>query len=448
MLDATVGRPPKPRLAIVSTFDDLCGIAGYTRFLVKQLEQHFDIEVFDLDQFFMRSQSKKVRRMADQMIREFCTHTEEFDCVNIQLEHGTLGATGGDIVRRFRWIAEAAPALSVTFHTILPNDPVPVGQILNLLSRCKLLAAAADARGWFGNKTLASSMMSILRRQQRRKPVHTIVHTRRDMRLMRYANGLTHVHDHPLAFLDDEQVQRFRAAASRDNLPGLRTLPLDAKIVGVFGFLSEYKGFDTVIRAMHLLPEDHHLLVFGGLHPNDIRKNEPINPYLKRLLREANVGTTVFEPFQDQSLVVQVNADSAGLLVDHPRNIGSRVHFLGSQTDEGFARNLALCDHVVLPYVEVGQSASGVLSIAVEMGARVIAARNHAFIQFSRYHPETIELFEIGNHLELAEKIQAAPAYDLGRRQARYHVGTNTSVYIRANTPHPVGSGAAISQTA
>jgi hypothetical protein len=112
----------RPRLAIVSTFDDLCGIAGYTRFLVKQIERDFEVEVFDLDQFFMRSTNRRVRKIADQMIREFCVRAKSFDFVNIQLEHGTLGRNARDIMRRFRWIAEAAPALSVTFHTILPHE--------------------------------------------------------------------------------------------------------------------------------------------------------------------------------------------------------------------------------------------------------------------------------------------------------------------------------------
>jgi hypothetical protein len=39
----------RPRVAIVSTYDELCGIAGYTRALEKQLRPLMEIEVFDLD---------------------------------------------------------------------------------------------------------------------------------------------------------------------------------------------------------------------------------------------------------------------------------------------------------------------------------------------------------------------------------------------------------------
>lgn len=33
------------KLAIVSTYDDLCGIAGYTKALVRQLQQDYEVTV-------------------------------------------------------------------------------------------------------------------------------------------------------------------------------------------------------------------------------------------------------------------------------------------------------------------------------------------------------------------------------------------------------------------
>jgi glycosyltransferase involved in cell wall biosynthesis len=40
-------------------------------------------------------------------------------------------------------------------------------------------------------------------------------------------------------------------------------LPLDKKLIGCAGRLVEEKGIDTLIRALHELPEDHHLVVAG-----------------------------------------------------------------------------------------------------------------------------------------------------------------------------------------
>ena len=48
-------RTARKRLALISTYDDLCGIAAYTRSLEKQLNEIFDVTVFDLNQYLLRS---------------------------------------------------------------------------------------------------------------------------------------------------------------------------------------------------------------------------------------------------------------------------------------------------------------------------------------------------------------------------------------------------------
>src|SRR5207249_10568854 len=79
----------------------------------------FDITVFELDQYLLRSPHRRVRKLADRHIKDMCGAIRRFDVVNLQLEYGTLGGCGRDIYRRFCWLAAAAPRLSVTFHTLL-----------------------------------------------------------------------------------------------------------------------------------------------------------------------------------------------------------------------------------------------------------------------------------------------------------------------------------------
>lgn len=81
----------RPRLAIVSTYDELCGIAGYTRALEQQLRGGMDVQVFDLDQYLLRSNNPRVQALGDKHIKEIAKELNNFDSVNIQLEHGTLG---------------------------------------------------------------------------------------------------------------------------------------------------------------------------------------------------------------------------------------------------------------------------------------------------------------------------------------------------------------------
>ena len=142
----------------------------------------------------------------------------------------------------------------------------------------------------------------------------------------------------------------------------------------------------------------------------------------------------MFDNLKDVAVSVNVNAADTSIFLTHPKDLSRRIHFLGPQTDENFAKGMAVCDLVVLPYIETGQSSSGPLSMAIEMECRVIAARNHAFMQFSRYHPDAVEFFDVGNHLELADRILTAPALPTEPRSRQYNCATNIDLYVAANT--------------
>lgn len=430
------GQGRRLRLAVISTYDELCGIAGYTRALERQLRPLTDLTVFDLDQYLLRSPHGRVQRLGDAHVREIASRLPEFDAANIQLEHGTLGRTPKRILRRLKLLVRAAPALSVTFHTVLNDEGIPWEQLRKDLGRLRIGAANATVRNYRRGRLLSVGVYALLREEQARKPVQVIVHTRRDMRLLRDVYRLKNVHHHPLSFVDPERARQIRATATRDSFPMLRHLPPGTKLIGTFGFLSRYKGFDTAIRALRELPEDHHLLIFGGVHPQTIQRNEPIDPYVGQLLDEGRIGKTLLDEFGSAGRSgIAVQDAAAGLLGRHPRDLSSRIHFLGVLNDDDFMTAMAVCDTVVLPYLEVGQSSSGPISIALEMGCRVIASRTLAFLQYSRYHPDEIEFFDIGNYHELAERIAAGNPATGRLRQLAFNTRTNAALYLQANLP-------------
>ena len=130
---------------------------------------------------------------------------------------------------------------------------------------------------------------------------------------------------------------------------------------------------------------------------------------------------------------VSVDGSMRDLLIGHPKDLSQRIHFLGATSDADFLSGMALCDTVVFPYLEVGQSSSGPISQALELGCRVVASRTHTFLQLGRYHRNTIEFFDIGNHLELAAQILARPQFAAGARFLSFNVETNKAVYLVAN---------------
>jgi hypothetical protein len=125
------------------------------------------------------------------------------------------------------------------------------------------------------------------------------------------------------------------------------------------------------------------------------------------------------------------------LLIEHPKDLSERIHFLGAQSDADFLSGMAICDAVVFPYLEVGQSSSGPISQALELGCRVIASRTHTFLQFGRYHQNMIEFFDIGNHLELAGRILARAQFNPCECLPVFNVETNKAVYLAANGGAP-----------
>jgi glycosyltransferase involved in cell wall biosynthesis len=432
-------RRTRKSLALISTYDDLCGIAAYTRSLEKQLSDVFDVTVFDLDQYLLRSTHSRVRKFADRHIQDMCREIREYDSVNLQLEHGTLGRSCQDIHRRLSWILRAAPRLSVTFHTVFQCEAFNYREYLREILRRNFAKAIAMRAQYNREYLLSAGVASRLRRAQRFKPVSLIVHTRRDLAHMKYVHAMRNVHDHPLSFLSLAEVQQIRRTASRSRFPVLDLVRAECKLVGVFGFLGRYKGLDTVIRALHHLPKDYHLLIFGGVHPNEIKPHQPIDPVVSSLFEAGYVDTSVAERIRADAgaggpaVSVAVDASMRDLLIDHPKDLSDRIHFLGPQSDADFLSGMAICDAVVFPYLEVGQSSSGPISQALELGCRIIASRTHTFLQFARYHQNMIEFFDIGNHLELAGRLRARPQYDPGTRVPMFNIETNRAVYTAAN---------------
>ncbi|MEE9387258.1 MAG: hypothetical protein V3U96_01495 [Paracoccaceae bacterium] len=428
----------KPRLAIVSTYDDLCGIAGYTRALIEYLSEKFEIEVFDLDQYLMRATAGSVKRLADQKIKAMCDRFAEFDYVNIQLEYGTLGHSNKDILQRFKQLIDAAPALSVTFHTILRSEAFPTTEIRKAVFKVEIWKTYQLMRDHRLQRNFRAEIYSSLRDMQTEKQLSIIVHTQRDAKEMRHLHRFESVFDHPLSFIPKKEAAKIRSGAKRGEFTGLAHLPKGAKVLGVFGFLSEYKGIHTAIRALQLLPENYHLAIFGGLHPHEIKKSNQVHPYIGTLLAETHVGESLIhsmrgEPGTGNIAITLKDADPSTLL-QSPRDISSRVHFMGTPSDEGLVKAMSVSDIAILPYFEVGQTSSGPMSMVLEMGTPIIAARNHAFLQFSRYHPGRINFFEVGNHLELAQRVLSLPSGQVGVPDLKFTTETNLDTYTAANT--------------
>jgi len=163
-------RRKRKSLALVSSSDDLCGIAAYTRSLKKQLDDIFDVTVFNLDQYLLRSSHGRVKKFGDRHIQGICREIRDYDAVNLQLEHGTLGRGCHDIHRRFSWLLRAAPRLSVTFHTVFQCEAFNYRDYFREILKRKFATAIAMRAQYHREHILSAGMASRLRRAQRFNP--------------------------------------------------------------------------------------------------------------------------------------------------------------------------------------------------------------------------------------------------------------------------------------
>src|SRR5258708_31916091 len=113
-----------------------------------------------------------------------------------------------------------------------------------------------------------------------------------------------------------------------------------------------------------------------------------------------------------RGLTVAADQGLRELLGRQPRDLSARIHFMGALGEPDFLSGMAICDGGVFPYLEVGQSSSGPISQALELGCRIIASRTHTFLEFAEYHKDRVEFFDIGNHLELAERLVPRPQFE------------------------------------
>jgi len=398
-----------------STYGVRCGIAAFAATVENLLGDQFAFSICSLDPFLFRSRVPHVAARADALLTADRDAVAAADIVCIQFEPGIFGAEPAHIVRRLQIIVGHALALGrrvvVTNHTVFssPRDLSLVGA----LSQPGQTPRWKIALGLFtGRLTLARRLYGLLRRLDERGLLTMIVHNRRDKRYLTDVWGFSDVHDHPLQHLHKGWETQARDRASIMRAEFERRFGAK-RFLGTFGFIADYKGFDTAIRAMRHLDDDHVLLVFGAIHPNTVREGEPVNGYLAELIeeiegttRDADRAVRRIRALAGRSAEGSNQTDLLGDLEARIRSISDRVAFMGSPDEFEFAASIAACDVCLFPYREVGQSGSGPVSYAVELERPIVATATGAFRELEKYFPERLALIDIGNHLQLAEKIR------------------------------------------
>lgn len=391
----------KEKLAIISSYNDLCGNASYTKALCESLSEHYTVTVIPLNVDLLRKGQAVLVRTH---IKSICTQLEDFDCVNIQFEAGLFGSSLPAIKKNFFSIARASKRLVITMHRIHGKKQYPgyvyLGKTLFTGGIRHYLEVWREAHAYNRWANLYDTVVSFC--IERNVPI--IVHTPRDRAFILERFNYNKVFDHPLCFYDQSQIDSILKENTRDEFCERLSLDRQKTYIGIFGFINNYKSHETAIKSLKYLPDKYELLIFGAQHPHTIRVNEQINDYINSLL----------------ALIDQLN-------------LSKRVKFYRMSRDEDFLKALLHCDFNVIPYLEVSQGGSAIAALSLETNSKAIFSQNYAFFELAKYAPDAFKMFSIGNYLELANAIKTYRKADYEAPLAEYHkkynIRTNASLY-------------------
>jgi glycosyltransferase involved in cell wall biosynthesis len=425
----------RPRLAIVSSWNENCGNASYTYALKKEYERYYDVEVIGLDLFILQRSGPTFRRLGDRHIERIAEQLKTFDYVDIQFESGLYGANIRQVRARILKLIDAAPNLILTMHRLDMMQTTTIGDIYRGFLRLSL-QPLLRARSRNAHARMYREIVRHCAKRAKRKNLWIKVHTKREKRLIAEAFDFSNCIDYPLCFLNDRDRRTVQSRVAPDELKTRYSLPPDAKTIGAFGYVSDYKGFETLIRTVSVLPENWHLLVVGSQHPQSIQAWTALDPYLATLIREIeSFGAEGAAPL-DKRLRSQVRFKADVSDIETVRHAAQalmrRVRFIGNVDDDDFTFMMRNVDAAVLPYLEVGQSMSGVIALAIESGARLFCSNTLSFHEVRRYLGQVYGTFDIGNYIEIAQKVQHdTTAYDKQRAAAyeRYNIAAGIALH-------------------
>lgn len=308
---------------MLTSVGDRCGIAAYTRSLVRALDEFADVTVEPIE--VGRQPVEHYQAQAEQLNRA--------DVIHIQHEHSFWGGImpNHSAYWNLRYLLKKPVVLTAHTTTSLrdllkvPTERRPIHRIAKeLLIRRRAYRESVEIAPFITGRC--------------------IVHTREggEELIARGANG-KYIHVIPGGVPDALQAptngERFRALAR----PGDR-------IVSLFGFIAPNKGYELTFEAMESLAPDVFLLIAGGA------RNEEMIPYEQRI---------------------------RALIQAH--GLDERVYVTGHLTEEEIADAMAASDVVVAPHTQATGSYS--IMVPLSYGKAIVASNLACFREIQERVP-------------------------------------------------------------
>ena len=167
-------------------------------------------------------------------------------------------------------------------------------------------------------------------------------------------------------------------------------VPYDGKrpvCLAMFGFIGEYKGYQTALEALNFLPENFRLLIIGGIHP---RAN---NDFALEKINRFRITGVWPDDLQITKPVEAIN------------KFEKRITITGYVAAEKVTEYMKQCDIVLAPYHEGGPSGSAAVAVGLKSGKPVIATKTRSFEEI-HFQSQGLKMVTPGAPAELALTIE------------------------------------------
>jgi len=347
----------KLKFGIVSSFDVLCGNATYSEAIANGLSEEFEISRIDVPVYLQKNYDFA-------LLKQVISNIKKCDYINIQMELGLYGPTPLAAVRALRHIIRNCKNFSVTLHRIDEPPKSLTRQIFNSIKLGKFRDSVNAAILWYKDWLVANTYVKLVNEVVSRGGVF-IVHTEREKRRIEKINQSAKVQVYPILWPKIPLSVVDLGVKFKANNP----------IVGLFGFVTPYKNYEIIAEGLTAQP--FNILIAGGVHPQSPSYGK----------NSSNSRPTYIRKISNLFSRKEYNG---------------RVFFFTSPSDAELIQLVQSVDIVCVPYLETGQSGSGIASMAIQYGRKVVFSDNGCTRELLRFLNRAPILFDVDSPLSLA----------------------------------------------
>jgi len=389
------------RILQISTHGIRCGIANYTDILADAINRSglATCDIHPLDQESIHG-CKNLRQL-DAYYAGLLPVAQKYDIVHVQHEYSFFGAarcgvaSANIVLGNFvRLLGSNNIKSATTFHTdpqaVAPYRFIFTPRPHKLAYRLHKLREERSSRHGLAKAFGSFPALAIVHNTLAADSLQTEYRIPRD-RIHKINLGIQK-RDLPLV---EVRMRMLQERVSRNLSLGAGDV-----LLGLVGFISEYKGHLEAVRALHTLPSNYKLIIIGGKHPRDS------SPFFDRLL----------------ALI-------------HELRLEHRVHITDVFEDEDLPYYLDLTHIIIAPYAHHFRSSSAALTLGICSGRPVIASAIQSFVDIHRESP-CLELHTPHCVHELAYRIRRV-AND---PEIAGSLVSAATAYGRANSPEAIAA--------